>query len=704
MIGDVVASIIWPAVTFAVLWAAWIAARRIFSCDTVAQCAMHVIILFWTWLAIGGCVVGSLGVLNATTLGVSVLSLGIITVFAFRSRSTKCHENRSSEEASLLSADQNHRLLWMTFWCGIASISATILATHGIAKFPKNWDTLAYHRPLIDLWIQTGTLQVTECPVWFAPGNNELFGLWWAIAFSGDFWVGLMNTPAVLILALGIHEVGRLLELTPSWRHGAAIAVTGTSVVLHQLTSAKNDIAVAGLFIAAVAYLLRYLRYGDAGALSFAGLAAGLLCGIKYYALCYAFVLWIAGTAIAGAARGWRSSVAASFVVATLIFPASAYWYARNYSVSGSPLFPMGYRGHLYPDLEVRRDAWRSSLLGNGEVDRWFDYVETVGIHSGICLMLPLLALPLTLTWMALVANRTSSSGRSDRGPRIALAVSLLGAWLVFSITPLTIREETRMLESSEQIIRFSQAPLALSVLAFCTLLSDITRWLSHREVKALRTVAAILPLSFIGAATLSFGKNALAIMRELNFELSIICVNWVGLLCLLKLLFPQRISSDRQRSPVSAVLVTVALTAAFTLSTFTLASSWHADFARYYDDYFNTQMFSALEKTDRPSAIAAFDTRYYPFFGSRRHHRVIRPQRFTSQENVIHWLIESEINIIAVVQKPGSNVEMNSYAKHSRWMDKEPDIFEPISVADSRFKVYRLNRELLRSRQDVGQ
>ena len=631
MIEDVVASIVWSAVTFVVLLAAWTVARRVFPGDTIAQCVMHMIMLFWIWLAVAGCAIGSLGMLNAATLAASVLSLGFITVFALRSRSTSFHENRSGEKTEFLSARQND-LPWSAFWCGIASVAATLLVTRGITEFPRNWDTLAYHRPLIDLWIQTGTLQVLECPIWFAPGNNELLGLWWAIAFSGDFWVSLMNIPAVLILALGIHELGRVLDLTPSWRHGTAIAVTGTSIVLHQLTNAKNDIAVACLVVVALAYLLRYLRDGSWGALSFAGMALGVLCGIKYYALGYAFVLLVAATAIAWLTRGWRSALAASFVIAMLMVPPSAYWYARNYFVSGSPLFPMAYKGNLYPDSEVRRDAWRSSLLGNGEFDRWLDYVEVVGTQSGFCQMLCLLALPLSLTWTVLVcARRTESSVRTDRGPRIALAVSLVGAWLVFLMTPLTIQEETRLLESPEQLIRFSQSPLALSVVAFGLLMSDVTRWLSQRDAKYLRFVAVMLPLAFLGTATVTFGKKALALLPEWNFEVPMICINCVGFMILVRLLLPQRNLTDRHRLPVPVASAAVVGMLAFALSTSALSSSWHAGFASYYDAYFNTQMFAAVEKMDDMPVIAALDTRYYPFFGSRRHHRVIRPQRFTS-------------------------------------------------------------------------
>lgn len=699
MIHDVAASVAWSGITTLVLLTAWTAARRAFPGDAVAQNAMHIVVLCWTWLAVAGCAIGSLGLLNATTLGTAVLSLGAVTARLLPSQSSDCRAMDSDRESNLLPARDG--VPWAAFWCGIASISAAALLTRGITEFPKNWDTLAYHRPLIDLWIQTGALRVLECPVWFAPGNNELVGLWCAIPFSGDFWVGLMNVPAVLIFALGIHELGHVLDLTPAWRNGAAIAAAGTSVVLHQLTCGKNDIAVAGLFVVALAYVQRFLRDGTWIALVFAGLATGLLCGIKYYALGYACVLWGVGVATTWLMRGWRRGLAAAIVTGSLMVPSSAYWYLRNYAASGSPLFPMGYRGDLYPDLQVRRDPWRSSLLGNGEFDRWLDYVVVVGKQSGTCQMLPLLVLPLSFIWVALMtARRTSANLDTNHGPRIAFTACLLGAWLVFLITPLTIREHSRVLESPDQLIRFSQVPLALSVLAFCLLSSDVTRWLWERD-GALRVIAFILPLIFLVTATVSFGTNAMALMPGRNYELPMIGVNWIGLLIMWRLLAPQAASAVRDQSPRLTILVATVATAAFAVSTSQLSTSWHAEFARDYDAYFNTQMFAALEKMDRKSVIAALDTRYYPFFGSRRDHRVFRPQRFTSRDRTLASFIANEISVVAVVMKPGSDVELNSYVAHQHWMNAAPDLFEPIPVAGNGFQAYRIRRERLPSSLD---
>jgi len=66
----------------------------------------------------------------------------------------------------------------------MATMAVGLIVTQGVGRFPGDWDTLMYHLPLVDLWIQTGSLYVPECAVWHAPGNNELLGVWWAVPFS----------------------------------------------------------------------------------------------------------------------------------------------------------------------------------------------------------------------------------------------------------------------------------------------------------------------------------------------------------------------------------------------------------------------------------------------------------------------------------------------------------------------------------------
>ena len=44
----------------------------------------------------------------------------------------------------------------------------------GVLRFPTDWDSLMYHIPLIDHWLQDGSLYAPGCAVWYFPGNTKV--------------------------------------------------------------------------------------------------------------------------------------------------------------------------------------------------------------------------------------------------------------------------------------------------------------------------------------------------------------------------------------------------------------------------------------------------------------------------------------------------------------------------------------------------
>ncbi len=90
-----------------------------------------------------------------------------------------------------------HEGRWMIAWIGFSALCFAQLLLAGLLRFPTDWDSLAYHVPLVDHWLQAGSLEMTDCARWSSPGNNELWALWAAAPFSGDFLVSVNNLPAV---------------------------------------------------------------------------------------------------------------------------------------------------------------------------------------------------------------------------------------------------------------------------------------------------------------------------------------------------------------------------------------------------------------------------------------------------------------------------------------------------------------------------
>lgn len=93
----------------------------------------------------------------------------------------------------------------------------TLLLVHsvinGVLKFPTDFDSLWYHMPLIDSWLQTGSLYVPDCARWYFPGNSELLGVWATAGCSGDFLVPLSNVPVVILWGFATLAIFQSLQV-----------------------------------------------------------------------------------------------------------------------------------------------------------------------------------------------------------------------------------------------------------------------------------------------------------------------------------------------------------------------------------------------------------------------------------------------------------------------------------------------------------
>lgn len=198
-------------------------------------------------------------------------------------------------------------------------------------------DSMMYHLVFAARFVQSGWTTGAD-PVgpdaWvaFYPANVELIQATLVLPFGTDVLVPLLNL-GWLTMALAASwcigaEVGRgLLGLVM----GAVVASVPVMVVT-QAGTARVDIAVVALVLAAVALVLHHPR--STGSCAVAGLALGLAIGSKFAVLPLAGLLLV-GVAFAllrregrGAALAWSGATVA----------AGGYWYVRNWVVTGSPV------------------------------------------------------------------------------------------------------------------------------------------------------------------------------------------------------------------------------------------------------------------------------------------------------------------------------------------------------------------------------
>ena len=198
-------------------------------------------------------------------------------------------------------------------------------------------DSLMYHLPFAARFVQRGWTTGTD-PIgpdaWvaFYPANVELVQAWTMLPFDRDVVVPLMNLAWLGLALVAAWAIGAV-----TGRASVATAVVGVVLCLPILVAtqggtARVDIATIALVLSAIAMLLAVPR--TPGSVAVAGMALGLAIGAKFALLPLAGTMLLAVAAMLWRRHSWRMS-AVWVGGATLT---AAYWYVRNWWVTGSPV------------------------------------------------------------------------------------------------------------------------------------------------------------------------------------------------------------------------------------------------------------------------------------------------------------------------------------------------------------------------------
>lgn len=297
---------------------------------------------------------------------------------------------------------------------------------------PFDYDGLAYHLIDVAAWLQAGRIYDIPFSFWSNsyPANTEVFDTWLTMFLHSDALANGGQIPFALCGGLGVASLARTYGLKRSSAVTAGALFVLTPIVLVEMLSGYVDVAMSGVFLAFVAFLVRFLYEPKVRYLIVAGLGAGMTLGIKSSGFAYigVYIFVLAGAYIY---HRWlrrdgtrlKSPLVLDIAVVAFILGApmlllASYWYLRTWALYGNPLYPVtvGALGHtIFPGQgtvqnvvisanvppELRgMPAWKQTIVSwTSDPPKAMGFYVTDARMGGLGVQWIYLELPALLVW-----------------------------------------------------------------------------------------------------------------------------------------------------------------------------------------------------------------------------------------------------------------------------------------------------------------
>lgn len=266
--------------------------------------------------------------------------------------------------------------------CGVLGVAVLLAFGYAVAlglATPQNdFDAIVDHLWRAALWRENEAVGYPECAcapyVNAYPPHGEMGVLATMVLGGADRYVALVQASAFLALVAGVVGVARGLGLSRRESLLGALLVATLPVIALQASTAQNDLVVASLLVAAVAFVLDSGR----GAPWLAGAATALAVGAKVTAVFGLPILLVVALLAGKAGRARR--------VTAVVLGAAAgtYWYVVNWIEAGSWDAGFPYEAVEPGAAAAVARALRSAiqlveLPGGVGLDRWL-YLVVAGV------------------------------------------------------------------------------------------------------------------------------------------------------------------------------------------------------------------------------------------------------------------------------------------------------------------------------------
>ncbi|QEH37891.1 hypothetical protein OJF2_64830 [Aquisphaera giovannonii] len=323
---------------------AWCLARRVFRLTGGVEAALGAAVVAFAWVVLGMEILGTIGSLNpGAILGWSA-SLAGAGLIAMRRRAPAA----PPEEGGEASGVERWRLdvlaaIGMTLWASaVLGMTSLLLPVKVVSDAP------IYHLYFAVRWWKAGRLFLVPLPfgenaATYFPANGDVWFSWLTIAWGGDRLARVGQAPFLVASALASFAMARRLG---AGRNAAAMAccwfVACTPFLIFSFEANVDTIFIA-MYLCAALFFLR-AAHGEAPGRSLAlgGLGAGLSLGTKSVGVVFVIpLLALAIATVFARVRPIGRALRLAGLVGLAAVATGGYWYARNWLVTGNPVYPL---------------------------------------------------------------------------------------------------------------------------------------------------------------------------------------------------------------------------------------------------------------------------------------------------------------------------------------------------------------------------
>ncbi|MDP3975297.1 MAG: hypothetical protein Q8P95_00080, partial [bacterium] len=187
---------------------------------------------------------------------------------------------------------------WVYALFGFLILFGAVELFNAFVQYPWEYDSLAYHLPIVIEWVKSESLWNIFYAAWggplgYYPSHHELLLSWLVLPFGNDYLVNVMNFLVLGVMVVAVYKI--LIELGLkeflAWLGSALVMMM--PVFLGQLGTSQVDVLLALGVLLSWYYLLRTHKRQDGQLLMPVSLSMALVLGTKYLGLFYGLPIFL---------------------------------------------------------------------------------------------------------------------------------------------------------------------------------------------------------------------------------------------------------------------------------------------------------------------------------------------------------------------------------------------------------------------------